>query len=329
MKRIIAPILTILLITSTLAGCSNGKNTDNADTITVMLDWVPNTNHTGLFVALANGYFDEEGIVVDIKERGQDASLVVVGQGGADFGISAQEQVTFARTAENPQPVVAVATILQHNTTGYMSLATENIITPKDFEGKVNGHNNMPTGLPIIETIMRLHDADPSKLRNVAHGGAIDAIQLLDSEIDLVLVFRGWTGIQAELHEIEVNYVMIGEEDERFDIYTPIIISNENYLKENPETAQKFLRAVSRGYEFAVNNPEEAAEILHQYTPETNLELLRRSILYLNDYYTDSTGRFGYMREEIWSMFSGFCMEHNIIERELDVDAAFTNAYLP
>ena len=329
MKKIIFLTLSIFLIIAQLSGCSKSENENSAEPVIVMLDWVPNTNHTGLFVALTNGYFDEEGIEVDIKERGQDASLVVVGQGKADFGIAAQEQVTFARTADNPQPVIAVAAILQHNTTGYMSLASENIITPKDFEGKVNGHNNMPTGLPIIETLMRLHDADPSKLRSVAHGGAIDAIQLLESEIDLVLVFRGWTGIQAELHEIDVNYVMIGEEDERFDFYTPIIISNEDYLEKNPETAKKFLRAVSRGYEFAINNPEEAAEILHQYTPETDFELLKRSIMYLNDYYIDDNGRFGYMREEIWSMFSEFCLEHSIIERELDVNAAFTNAYLP
>jgi len=329
MKKIIALILAALILAASLAGCSSKRNESNGQTITVMLDWVPNTNHTGLFVALANGYFEEEGIEVDIKERGQDASLVVVGQGRADFGIAAQEQVTCARTAENPQPVVAVAAILQRNTTGYMSLASENILTPRDFEGKVNGHNNMPTGLPIIETLMRLHGADPSTLRSVAHGGAIDAIHLLESEIDIVLVFRGWTGIQAELHGIDVNYVMIGEEDERFDIYTPIIISNESFLRQNPDAARKFMRAVSRGYEFAVSNPQEATEILHQYTPETDIELLRRSILYLSEFYTDSNGRFGHMREDRWLMFSEFCMEHGIIERELEVDAAFTNEFLP
>jgi len=329
MKKIIAFALATLIIIASLSGCSDSRNTNSGEEITVMLDWVPNTNHTGLFVAQANGYFDEEGLVVDIKERGQDASLVVVGQGRADFGIAAQEQVTFARTVDNPQPVVAVAAILQHATTGFMSLASENILTPKDFEGKVYGHNNMPTGIPIIETLMRRHGADPSTLRSVAHGGLIDAIHLLESEIDIVLAFRGWTGIQAELHGIEINFIMIGREDERFDIYTPMIISNEDFLRENPETTRKFLRAVSRSYEFAVNNPQEAAEILHQFTPETDFELLSKSILYLNEFYTDKTGRFGYMREEIWSMFSEFCLEHSITERELDINAAFTNEFLP
>jgi len=330
MKKGIALALAIVMAIAIFTGCSSNNNgSDGTDNVTVMLDWVINTNHTGLFVALDKGYFDEENLVVDIRERGQDSSLVVVGQGRADFGISAQEQVTFARTVENPQPVVAVATILKSNTTAFMSLASENIQTPKDFEGKLYGHNNMPTDMPIIDALMLLHGGDPGKLRSVSHGGVIDAFALLESEIDIVKVFRGWTGILAEIHGIDVSFVMIGEQDERFDNYTPLIISNETFLRENPEITGRFLRAVSRGYEFAASNPQEATEILHKYASETDFELLQRSILYLKDFYTDENGRFGYMREEIWTKFADFCIEHNIIERELDVNAAFTNEFLP
>ena len=330
MKRPLLLILSALLLVAPISGCADGEQElDELASVTVMLDWVINTNHTGLFVALANGYFEEEGILVDIRERGQDAALVVVGQGRADFGISAQEQVTFARVAENPQPVVAVAAILQRNTTAFMSLSSENILTPRDFEGRTYAHNNMPTDMPIINALMQLHGADPNTLRNVSQGGFGDAFAMLESEIDIIKVFRGWTGIQAELRGIEANYIMIGEEDVRFDNYTPIIISNEDFLRNNPDTARSFLRGVSRGYEFAVNNPQEAAEILHSFTPETDFELLLHSILYLNEFYINSEGKFGYMREEVWSAFSDFCMEHNIIERELDVNVAFTNEFLP
>ena len=341
MKKTIAFTLAALLTIMHLAGCSPSGSTsgtgstDNTDSagnddapITVMLDWVVNTNHTGLFIALENGYFDEEGIAVEIRERGQDSSLVVVGQGRADFGISAQEQITFARTTDNPQPVVAVAAILQRNTTAFVSLTREGILTPSDFEGKIYGHNNMPTDMPIIDALMRLYDADPNRLTNVALGVA-DAFAALESDIDIIKIFRGWAGIQAELIGIELNYIMIGETDERFDNYTPLIISNERFLEENPEKAEKFLRAVGRGYEFAASNPAEAAELLHRHAPESDIELLSRSIIYLAGYYTNDSGRFGYMREEVWTKFAEFCLENGIIERELDVNAAFTNAYLP
>ena len=328
MRRPIVYILIVSLMIIPISACSPGATITDDDPIIVMLDWVVNTNHTGLFVALENGYFDEEGITVEIRERGQDASLVVVGQGRADFGISAQEQVTFARIADNPQPVVAVAAILQRNTTAFVSLANEGIITPKDFEGRIYGHNNMPTDMPIIDALMRLDNADPDKLTNRALGAA-DAFAALESEIDIIKVFRGWTGIQAELRGIEFNYVMIGEADERFDNYTPLIISNEEYLNANPEKTAKFLRAVSRGYEFAVQNPQEAADLLHKHAPESDFELLRRSILYLSEFYVDPNGNFGHMREEIWTKFAEFCLENGIIDRELDVNAAFTNEYLP
>ena len=331
MKKHIAFAFALFTLTALFAGCtpSGGGAAPTPDQpIVVMLDWVVNTNHTGLFVALEKGFFDEEGVKVEIRERGQDSSLVVVGQGRADFGISAQEQVTFARITDNPQPIVAVAAILQRNTTAFASLASEGIVRPKDFEGKIYGHNNMPTDMPIIDALMRLDGADPSTLTNRALG-VVDAFAALEAEIDIIKIFRGWTGVQAELMDIDLNYVMIGQADERFDNYTPLIISNEAYLAANPEKAKKFLSAVSRGYEFAVQNPEEAAQLLHKHAAQSDFELLRRSILYLSDYYTDSSGSFGHMREEIWVKFAQFCLENGIIERELDVSAAFTNDFLP
>ena len=327
MKKLIALISVISILGLFVAACSSDDD-NSQEPIIVMLDWVVNTNHTGLFVAIENGYFEEEGIEVEIRERGQDASLVVVGQGRANIGISAQEQVTFARTADNPQPVVAIAAILQRNTTAFVSLAREGIYTAADFEGRVYGHNNMPTDMPIIDALMRLEGADPALLTNVALGIG-DAFAALESDIDIIKVFRGWTGIQAELMGLELNYVMIGEADERFDNYTPLIISNETFLSENPQKVEKFLRAVSRGYEFAAQNPMEAAELLHRHAPETDIELLRNSISFLAEFFVNEDGRFGHMRAETWSMFAEFCLEHGIIERELDVNAAFTNEFLP
>ena len=327
MKKIIAFVLILSVLLVPMAACSPGN--DSAEPpIVVMLDWLVNTNHTGLFVALERGYFAEEGIEVEIRERGQDASLVVVGQGRADFGISAQEQVTFARTADNPQPVVAVAAILQRNTTAFASLSSAGIYSARDFEGRIYGHNNMPTDMPIIDALMRLDGGDPDLLTNVALGVS-DAFAALETDIDIIKIFRGWTGVQAELLGIELNYVMIGEADERFDNYTPLIISNEDFLRENPERAERFLRAVSRGYAFAAQNPLEAAEILHGHAPETDIALLQRSLLYLSAFYLDEAGRFGHMREATWTKFAEFCLENNIIERELDAHAAFTNEFLP
>ena len=104
--------------------------------MTVILDYVANTNHTGMYVALDQGYYEEEGLKVNIVEptEGATASLVAVGKG--DFGISYQEDVTVALTSEDPLPIKAIAAVIQHNTSGFAAYKDKGIHSPKDFEGK-------------------------------------------------------------------------------------------------------------------------------------------------------------------------------------------------
>ncbi|EGT2229008.1 TPA: ABC transporter substrate-binding protein, partial [Clostridioides difficile] len=110
---------------ATITGCSSNNNKDknnDKDTsskkVTMVLDWTPNTNHTGLFVALDKGYYKEEGLDVEIVQPPESGAETLVATGKADFGISYQEQVTYAKTSEDPLPIKAVATVIQHNTSG-------------------------------------------------------------------------------------------------------------------------------------------------------------------------------------------------------------------
>ena len=95
--------------------------------VTVILDYVANTNHTGMYVALDQGYYEEEGLNVNIVEptEGATATLVAVGKG--DFGISYQEDVTVALTSKEALPIKAIATLIQHNTSGFVTYADKQI----------------------------------------------------------------------------------------------------------------------------------------------------------------------------------------------------------
>ncbi len=134
---ILVVVIAIVVMLINLAGCMKEiSDTRELQKITVILDWVPNTNHTGIYVARDNGYYNSEGLEVEVIQpsEGGSADLIAVGKG--EFGISYQEQVTYARTAVAPLPVVSVATIIQHNTSGFASPVGKNIKTPADFEGK-------------------------------------------------------------------------------------------------------------------------------------------------------------------------------------------------
>ena len=135
-------MLMAMLMAVAVSGCSDNKEAskdkETTKKVTLILDYLPNTNHTGFYVAKDKGYFKEEGLDVDIIEPGDDAtSATLVAANKGEFGVSYQEDVTYARTAEVPLPIRAIAAIIQHNTSGFVSLKKENIKSPKDFEGKV------------------------------------------------------------------------------------------------------------------------------------------------------------------------------------------------
>src|SRR5665648_738881 len=162
MKKKISIILIFLLIFS-LAGCqtSTDKSQKNGLVkIIFALDWFPNTNHTGVYVAKDKGYFEEAGLDVEIIQPGDSTSDQLVASDSAQFGISYQEGVTFAR-AEGI-PIVSIAAVIQHNTSGFMSLKDKGILSPKDFEGKKYGGWGSPIELSTIKYLMEQDGADAS-----------------------------------------------------------------------------------------------------------------------------------------------------------------------
>ena len=116
MKKIIALLLSVLIVFC-LSACGKTEN----EKITIVLDWTPNTNHTGIFVAQANGYFEDAGLNVEIVQPPEDGAVALVASGKAQFGVSFQDTIAPAFFGESPVPVTAVAAVIQHNTSGIIS----------------------------------------------------------------------------------------------------------------------------------------------------------------------------------------------------------------
>ena len=129
----VSKILILCLILFFIISCGKSKSNQK---IKIVLDWVPNTNHTGLYVAKDLGYFKEEGVDVEIVQPPEGSTTALIGAGGAEFGISFQDTLAKSFSKENPVPVTAVAAILQHNTSGIISLKEKGIDLPKKLEGK-------------------------------------------------------------------------------------------------------------------------------------------------------------------------------------------------
>ncbi|MFZ5354111.1 MAG: ABC transporter substrate-binding protein [Bacillota bacterium] len=327
MKKTVSIILALAFLAAMLGGCA-AKAPGEHQKVTVLLDWVPNTNHTGLYAAIEMGYFKEEGLTVEIIQpsEGGSADLIAAGQG--QFGISYQEQVTFARTADNPLPVKAIAAIIQHNTSGFASPAAKNIKSPRDFEGKRYGGWGSPVETAMLKALMEKEGADFSKLQMMDIGAA-DFFTATEKDVDFTWIYYGWDGVAAKQRNIPLNFIRLQDVDPNLDFYTPVIIASEELLKANPELAKRFLRAVSKGYEYAISNPEEAVKALLKHAPEIDASMALESQKYLAGQYKADAARWGEMKEEIWENYSGWLLEKGLLTKKLAAKEAFTNEFLP
>jgi len=328
-KTGIIVLLIVLVLMLGIPACQKGVSGEKElQNITVILDWVPNTNHTGIYVAKENGYYNDEGLEVEIIQPSEGGSADLVAAGKGEFGISYQEQVTYARTAENPLPIVAIAAIIQHNTSGFASLVDMNIKTPADFEGKIYGGWGSPMEEAMLKGLMEKYSADYSKLE-IVNIGASDFLTSVTRDVDFAWIFYGWDGIKAELEEISIDFMLLQEVDLRLDFYTPLIIASEATIDENPGLIEKFLRATGKGYLFAIQNPEEAAQLFLLDNSELDQEMVIASQKYLSGHYMGDSTKWGTMEKSIWDAFSNWMFENNLLQGRLESDMAFTNEFLP
>jgi ABC-type nitrate/sulfonate/bicarbonate transport system substrate-binding protein len=329
MKKLL--FLIILLIF--MAACGNNDESDKQsgdgealEKVKVVLDWTPNTNHTGLYVARDKGYFEEEGLDVEIIMPGEVGADQMIASGKADFGVSYQEGITAARVQD--VPIVSIAAIIQHNTSGFASLKEADITSPKDFEGKAYGGWGAPLEKAVLSSLMQEDGGDVEKI-DIVNMGDSDFFTAVQRDIDFAWIYYGWTGVEAELRDIPINIVYLTDYSEKLDYYTPVLATNETMIDENPELVKKFLKAAAKGYQLAIDNPEEAADILIEAVPDLDPELVKASQEWLAPKYQDDAPRWGEQKLEVWENYASWMYEHDLLENELDAEKAFTNEFLP
>lgn len=331
-----AAFFMVLVLTLALCSCTSkqeeaqskeqSEQNQELKKVTVILDYVPNTNHTGMYVALDKGYYEAEGLDVEIIEPTEGATATLIAQQKGTFGIAYQEDVTIALTAEDPLPIKAIATIIQHNTSGFVSLQDSGITSPADFEGKTYAGWAGPGESAVLEACMTKEGKDFSKLNMVISDGS--GFEALGKSCDLMWFFEGWDCITAEMNGVKLNYMECRQLDERLDYYTPIIITSDAVIEEDPEMISAFLRATEKGYQDAISEPDACAEILYSHAPTYDLEMLKKSQEYLAVKYMEDTDTWGLMKDEVWDNYSSFLAEYGVINQAIPASECYTNEFL-
>jgi ABC-type nitrate/sulfonate/bicarbonate transport system substrate-binding protein len=338
------PVLLVIIIVGAFIwqasrGSGIASNPGSAATaqkltsMTLALDWTPNTNHTGIYVALQKGWYRDQGIDLKILPYSPNvAPETLVSNGKADVAISSTEGVV-TNTAAG-QPLVSIAAIIQHNTSGLVTLADSGLTRPRDLDGKTYGGFGEPYENAVVSEIIK-QDGGKGNFKNVTL--SVDAMDALKAHrVDFVWIFEGWEGIQAQREGLKLNFFPITKYGVP-DYYTPTIVTSPTEIKQKADLLHRFMVATAQGYEFARANPHAAAQLLIDANkgafPDPGLVFASQE--YLSSRYADPGRKWGLQDAEAWHNYPQFLLNSGGITnaagkpiKSLNFDALYTNQFL-
>jgi putative hydroxymethylpyrimidine transport system substrate-binding protein len=287
------------------------------------LDWFPWSNHSGLYVADEHGYFTDEGLEVEIYVPNDPTTVLqTVGAGQDDFGISYQPEVLLA--GQQDIPVVSVAALVQHPLNSVMALKSSGIARPRDLAGRKVGAAGVPTDAPLLSTMLEADGITLADIEMVNVG--YDLVPaLISGQVDAI-VGAYWVheSISAENQGFPVN-VMRMEEWGVPDFYELVLVAN---AVNDPQIVERFVRAVTRGYEAAIADPQAAIDVLKRAVPETDEAIERPGVALLAPLWIEGSGPFGTQAEEKWEGFAAWMREEDLLEDPGDVSRLWTNRFV-
>ena len=329
-KRYAVPMMTMALAAAFAAGVS--AEDKDLEKVTFCLDWTPNTNHTGLYVAQSLGYYEEAGLDVEIVQPPEDGAALMCASGQAQFAIEAQDTMAASLALDDPLGITAVAAVIQHNTSGIISRAGDGIDTPAGLTGKTYSTWESPIELAMLENVVNGDGGDFSQVTLIPNDITDEPAALAAHQTDAIWVFEGWGYINSEVEGIDCDYFNFSDVNPVFDYYTPVIIANNDYLAENPDQAKAFMEATAKGYEYAAEHPEEAADMLIAGDNTGSLkgaeELVKKSQEFLSVKYIDDADSWGVIDADRWNAFYSWLYENELCAKDL-TGIGFSNDYLP
>jgi ABC-type nitrate/sulfonate/bicarbonate transport system substrate-binding protein len=307
------------------------------ETVRLALDWTPNTNHTGFFVADAKGWYADSGVALKVIAYSNTAPETLLTAGQANCGISFQDSLTFAVAAG--APIRSVMAILQHSASAIAVLASGPIARPRDLDGRTYGGFGYPADDPTIRVVIK-HDGGKGVFKDATlNASAYEA--LYAKQVDFTIVFTAWEGIEASQRGIALRYFRAT--DYGFpDYYQVVLACNTDWLKKHADLARRFVAATVRGFELATSDPADAAAILIAKNPgifDANPKLPQESAAYLakSGLYVNTGGLVGPQTLQQWTAYSSFLYREGLLSdangtsltAPPDYAALFTNEFLP
>ncbi len=284
---------------SALAGCSgnaapsgSAQKGSGLKKITFALDWTPNTNHTGLYVAQEKGYYKDAGLDVEILQAPENGADALVAAGDAQFGVTFQD-------------TMAPAGMMDH--------------TYATWE--------LPIEQGVIQRCVEADGGDFSRVKMIPSTVTDEVTALSTDQVDSIWIYWAWAGEKCRLAGLDTNYLAFADLAPVLDCSPPVLSAGNDLIECDPETVKAFIDATRAGYEDCIQDPDAAAEILLKAAPELEPELVHASQTYLAEQYQADASMWGQLDQQRWDDFFGWVTEQGFAA-PIELGAGMTTEFI-
>lgn len=296
-------LLSLLLI----SGCIAQKN----DQLTIALDYSPNINYIGIYMAINQGYYQQDNININLINASSISTEQLVITNQANLGVSYSENLLFS---EKKLPLTSIYSLYTQNLSGFISRSDKHITSIKDFANKTYCGWGSEAEKKIITTLAKDNGVDPSSINfvNTDHNFITD-----NGSCDIFWSYEYWSNQQAKYNGIDYKYIPLTSLN--LNYYTPIIISNDN---DNNPLYSLFIKNTIKGFKDAINNPQLAINVMHKYDQTIPDQVIIYSLEAIKNYINPT----GYQDPLIWEQFYNWATTNNLNPQSLE--GVFTNEYI-
>jgi ABC-type nitrate/sulfonate/bicarbonate transport system substrate-binding protein len=323
-KRVMFSALAILLVLPLLMSCTSQANEQPLEEVTVQLAWVHRALFAGFYAADQNGYYAEEGLKVNLVPRPSPEADILspVVNGSAGFGVEFGASLIIARS--QGLPVTAIATIYRRHPLVFMTLESSGITKPQDFPGHTIRTLVQGSSQVAFQAMMTKLGLDPESVRQVDVG--YDLSPFYQGKLDIWPGFMNSEVLDARNKGYQVNLILPEDYGVHLNGYT--LYTTDQMIEKNPDLVLRFLRASLRGWQWAIENPEEAGALALKYDPSLDesqqAAIMEASVPLIHT----GVDKVGWIRPEIWSSMYEILSEQNLLGKPFDVNQTYTLVFL-
>jgi len=326
-KRYTLALFVVLTLSLIFGACQGTGQSAQTDEVTVQLSWFHTVEFAGFYAAEKQGFYEDENIAVTLEPGGFDVQpWEVVAEGEADFGVTGGGAAMIARS--EGLPIKAVGAIFRQSPVALMTLADSGIQTPEDMIGKrvgtISPNLDDPNDIQFLAMLQEL-GIDRSEMELIPIED-YSVGSLTSGAMDVSSVFSTNEPIDARQKGIDVNLIFPHEYGVL--MYANVIFTTDQMIKENPDLVERFMRATLKGYQYAIENPDEVAALALEYDPELDLAFQKETMKVQVPLIDTGDAPIGFMDETVWESTLEILKEQNFITSPVNLNDVYTNEFI-